>query len=74
MKGCVFCGQDYTANQRHIKEEVNNSVNKLKKKHPQVLLTIEGLTTVVNMVVALNYDDERNKYLKWVDDGDENNG
>ena len=64
VKGCFVCGQDHRANTRHSNEEVKKAIDRLKAAHPKALLTIEDLSSVVNMTT---YDDD-NDDVRWLDD------
>lgn len=49
VKGCVVCGKDHRANSRHSREEVTAAINKLKSRQPSALITVEDLSSVMEM-------------------------
>ena len=71
VKGCFVCGQDHRANTRHSREEVSESIEKLKAKHPQALLTVEDLAYIVDLVSSPDEEESEDDMTQWVD---ENNG
>ena len=72
VKGCFVCGQDHMANNRHSREEVTAAINRLKSRHPSALLTIEDLSSVVNMVNDNDIDQDKDDgNVMWNEEGDE---
>ena len=71
VKGCFVCGQDHRANTRHSREEVTEAVNKLKARHPTALLTIEDLSSVVNMVNVDEEGESQGEDVMWHEEDDD---
>ena len=69
-KGCFVCGQGHRANTRHTNEEVKRAIDKLKAAHPKALLTIEDLSSIVNMTWCDDEKDEDDD-VRWLDDIDD---
>lgn len=66
IKGCYVCGRDHNARSRHTQEEVKAAVEKLKKKHPTAMLSVEDLAFITN---ELTCDVDENPAPE---DGDQN--
>lgn len=49
VRGCVACGEDHLAQQRHGGEEVSKAMKRLKAKHPTYLFTVDHLATIHQM-------------------------
>lgn len=60
--GCFVCGRYHRDNSRHSREEVTEAVNKLKARHPQALLTVEYLVSVVDKEEDSSGEDNGDDY------------
>lgn len=48
-KRCLVCGESHYARRRHGRGEVSEAIERLKGKHPTVLLTVEDLAKIYQM-------------------------
>jgi len=54
QKGCFVCKKNHRARDYHSRQEVSHAIEKLKKKYPSALITIEDLSMVVQDLIEDN--------------------
>lgn len=70
VKGCFVWGQDHWTNTRNSRDEENAAINKLKAKHRSALLTVEYLSSIVNMAMEEAEDQSEEDGVMWGEGGD----
>lgn len=65
VNGCLVCGMNYRANDRHSCDELDKAMQRLRDKHHKALITVEDMGFVTSELQEETNSEEQDVAAQW---------